>query len=136
AQTIPAMLAGDVTFAIDNLASYMSLIEAGTMRALAVTSAQRWPTLPNVPTMAEVGVPDFVVTSWAAYVMPVATAPAIVDKLATAQKEIAAEQPMQNRFLAAGARLFSSTPAEAAAFAAKETVMWREVVRLSGLTPQ
>ena len=106
------------------------------MRALAVTSAQRWPTLPNVPTMAEVGVPDFVVTSWAAYVMPIATAPAIVDKLATAQKEIAAEQSTQNRFLAAGARLFSSTPTEAAALAAKETVMWREVVRLSGLTPQ
>jgi tripartite-type tricarboxylate transporter receptor subunit TctC len=130
------MLAGDVTFAIDNLASYISLIEAGTMRALAVTSAQRWPTLPNVPTMAEVGVPDFIVTSWAAYVMPVATAPAIVDKLATAQKEIAAEASTQNRFLTAGARLFSSTPVEAAAFAAKETVMWREVVRLSGLTPQ
>src|SRR5712671_4571877 len=100
AQTIPAMLAGDVTFAIDNLASYISLIEAGTMRALAVTSAQRWPTLPNVPTMAEVGVPDFIVTSWAAYVMPVATAPAIVDKLATAQKVIAAEASTQNRFLA------------------------------------
>jgi tripartite-type tricarboxylate transporter receptor subunit TctC len=51
-------------------------------------------------------------------------------------KEIAGEQSMQSRFLVAGARLFSSTPAEAAAFAAKETVMWREVVRLSGLTPQ
>ena len=51
-------------------------------------------------------------------------------------KEIAAEQSMQSRFLVAGARLFSSTPTEAAAFAAKETVMWREVVRLSGLTPQ
>src|ERR1700704_389781 len=81
AQTIPTMLAGDVTFAVDNLASYISQIEAGTMRALAVTSAQRWPTLPNVPTMAEAGVPDFVVTSWAAYVMPIATAPAIVDRL-------------------------------------------------------
>jgi len=136
AQTIPAMLAGDVTFAVDNLASYISQIEAGTMRALAVTSAQRWPTLPNVPTMAEAGVPDFVVTSWAAYVMPIATPPSVVNKLATAQKEIAAENSMQNRFLTAGARLFSSTPAEAAAFAAKETIMWREVVRLSGLTPQ
>jgi tripartite-type tricarboxylate transporter receptor subunit TctC len=65
AQTIPAMLARDVTFAIDDLASDISQIEAGTMRALAVNSAQRWPPLPNVPTMAEVGVPDFIVTSWA-----------------------------------------------------------------------
>jgi len=68
--------------------------------------------------------------------MPIATPPSVVNKLATAQKEIAAENSMQNRFLTAGARLFSSTPAEAAAFAAKETIMWREVVRLSGLTPQ
>ena len=45
AQTIPAMLSGDVTYAIDNLASYISIIESGKMRALAVTSAERWPTL-------------------------------------------------------------------------------------------
>ena len=65
AQTIPAMLSGDVNFALDNLASYVSLIQSGKMRALAVTSAQRWPTLPDVPTMAEAGLKDFVVTSWA-----------------------------------------------------------------------
>jgi tripartite-type tricarboxylate transporter receptor subunit TctC len=136
AQTIPAMLSGDVTFAVDNLASYISQIESGAMRALAVTSAQRWPTLPNVPTMAEAGVKDFVVTSWAAYVMPAATPPAIVAKLSAAQKEIATDEAMQKRFLAAGARVLHSTPAEARAFAAKETKMWQEVVRLSGLKPQ
>jgi tripartite-type tricarboxylate transporter receptor subunit TctC len=136
AQTIPAMLSGDVNFAVDNLASYISQIESGAMRALAVTSAQRWPTMPNVPTMAETGVKDFVVTSWAAYVMPTGTPPAILDRLAAAHKEIAADEAMQKRFLGAGARLLVSTAAEAKAFAAKETVMWRETVRLSGLTPQ
>jgi tripartite-type tricarboxylate transporter receptor subunit TctC len=136
AQTIPAMLSGDVTFAVDNLASYISQIESGAMRALAVTSAQRWPTLPDVPTMAEAGVRDFVVTSWGAYVMPAATPQAIVDKLSAAHKEIAADEALQKRFLAAGGRLLHSTPAEARAFAAKETAMWREVVQLSGLTPQ
>jgi len=136
AQTIPAMLSGDVTFAVDNLASYISQIESGAMRALAVTSAQRWPTLPNVPTMAEAGVKDFIVTSWGAYVMAAATPPAIVDKLSAAHKEIATDETMQKRFLAAGGRLLHSTPTEAKAFAAKETKMWREVVRLSGLTPQ
>jgi tripartite-type tricarboxylate transporter receptor subunit TctC len=136
AQTIPAMLSGDVTFAVDNLASYISQIESGAMRALAVTSAQRWPTLPDVPTMAEAGVKDFVVTSWAAYVMAAGTPPAIVDKLSAVHKEIAADEAMQKRFLAAGGRLLHSTPAEAKAFAAQETKMWQEVVRLSGLTPQ
>ena len=136
AQTIPAMLSGDVTFAVDNLASYISQIESGAMRALAVTSAQRWPTLPGVPTMAEAGVKDFVVTSWGAYVMAAGTPQAIVDKLSAAHKEIAADEALQKRFLAAGGRLLHSTPAEAKAFAAKETKMWQEVVRLSGLTPQ
>ena len=136
AQTIPAMLAGDVNFAVDNLASYMSMIESGQMRALAVTSKERWPTLPNVPTMAEVGVPDFVVTSWAAYVLPIATPRSVVEQLATAQREFAADTALQARFLAAGGRILASTPEAATAFAAKERKMWQEVVQLSGLKPE
>ena len=136
AQTIPAMLSGDVTFAVDNLASYISQIEAGSMRALAVTSAKRWPTLTDVPTMAEAGVKDFIVTSWGAYVLPAATPAAIVNKLSAVHKEIASDEALQKRFLAAGGRILSSTPDEAKAFAAKEVTMWRDVVRLSGLTPQ
>jgi tripartite-type tricarboxylate transporter receptor subunit TctC len=136
AQTIPAMLSGDVNFAVDNLASYISQIESGAMRALAVTSSQRWPTLPDVPTMAEAGVKDFIVTSWGAYVLPAATPAAIVNKLSATHKEIAADETLQKRFLAAGGRLISSTPEEAKAFAAKEVTMWRDVVKLSGLTPQ
>lgn len=135
-ETIPAMLAGDVNFAVDNLASYVSQIESGNMRALAVTSASRWPTLPNVPTMAEAGVKDFVVTSWSAYVLPSGTPRAVVDRIATLHKEVAADEATQKRFLAAGARLLSSTPAEASAFAAKERALWQEIIKLSGLQPQ
>ncbi len=136
AQTIPAMLSGAVDFAIDNLASYISLIQSGKMRALAVTSAQRWPTLPDVPTMAEAGMKDFVVTSWGAFVLPAATPRPIVDKLSQAIGKIAADPDMQKRFLVAGARILSSTPEQAIAFAAKERAMWKGVVALSGLTPQ
>jgi tripartite-type tricarboxylate transporter receptor subunit TctC len=136
AQTIPAMLAGDVTFAVDNLASYVAMIQSGQMRPLAVTAAARWPTMPDVPTMAEAGVPNFVVTSWSAWVLPAATPRAIVDKISTAQREIAADPALQQRFLGAGARVLSSTPEEAKAFAAKERTVWQEMVRISGLTPQ
>jgi tripartite-type tricarboxylate transporter receptor subunit TctC len=130
------MLSGDVNFAVDNLASYVSQIESGNMRALAVTSAQRWPTMPEVPTMAEAGVKDFVVTSWSAYVVPNGTPRAMVDKLSAAHKELASDKALQQRFLAAGARLLASTPEEAKAFAAKERGMWQEVVKISGLKPQ
>jgi tripartite-type tricarboxylate transporter receptor subunit TctC len=132
AQTIPAMFAGDVTFAIDNLASYISQIQSGKMRALAVTSAKRWPTLPDVPTMEEAGVKDFVVTSWAAFVFPAGTPRPIVDKVSSAMHKIAADPALQKRFEIAGARCLSSTPEEALAFAAKERAKWKDVVAMSG----
>ena len=134
AQTLPALLAGDVDFAIDNLASYVPAIQQGLLRALAVTSAERWPLLPDVPTMAEAGMPDFVVTSWAGWIVPKLTPPAIVDRLADTQRQLAADQDLQQRFLTAGGRLVSSTPEEFAARAARERPMWREMVRLSGAT--
>jgi tripartite-type tricarboxylate transporter receptor subunit TctC len=136
AQTIPAMLSGDVNFALDNLTSYMSTIESGKMRALAVTSAQRWPTMPEVPTMAEAGLQDFVVTSWAAFIVPAGTPRPIIDKLSAAMKQIAADPELQKRFLVAGARCLSSTPEEAIAFAAKERAMWKDAVALSGAHAQ
>jgi tripartite-type tricarboxylate transporter receptor subunit TctC len=132
AQTIPAMLAGDVNFAIDNLASYVPAIDSGKMRALAVTSAQRWPTMPDVPTMEEGGMKDFIVTSWAAFVLPAGTPRAIIDKLASAMKQIAADPEVQKRFLVGGARVLSSTPEGAMAYAVKERAIWKDVVAASG----
>lgn len=132
AQTIPAMLSGDVNFAIDNLASYVPAISSGKMRALAVTSAQRWPTMPDVPTMEEGGMKDFIVTSWAAFVLPAGTPRAIIDKLASAMKQIAADPEVRKRFLVGGARVLSSTPEEATAYAVKERAIWKDVVAASG----
>jgi tripartite-type tricarboxylate transporter receptor subunit TctC len=77
-----------------------------------------------------------VVTSWAAYVLPAATPRPIVDKIAAAHKELATDAALQKRFLAAGARLLTSTPEEAKAFGAKEAKWWQQVVQLAGLKPQ
>ncbi len=132
AQTIPALLSGDVNFALDNLASYIPTITGGQMRALAVTSAERWPTLPDVPTMAEAGVPDFVVTSWCAMAAAAAVPAPIIQRLNRAMKEVFDDPAMQDRFLRTGARCLWSTPAAAAERAARERPMWREVVRSSG----
>ena len=132
AQTIPAMLAGDITFALDNLASYTSQIEAGKMRALGVTTADRWPTLPDVPTMTQAGQADFVVTSWGCFIVPAGTPRPIIERLADAMKDIAADATVQQRFLIAGAKCVASTPAQAAERGVKERPMWKEMVRISG----
>ena len=136
AQTIPAMLAGDVTYALDNLASYIAMIESGKMRALAVTTAERWPTLPTVPTMAEAGQPNFVVTSWGAFVVPAGTPRIAIDRLSATIREIAADPAVQQRFLKAGARCVASTPEEARARGLAERPMWKEMVQISGAKPE
>jgi tripartite-type tricarboxylate transporter receptor subunit TctC len=132
AQSMPALIAGDTDFAIDNIASYTPLIKAGKVRALAVTASERWPTMADVPTMAEAGVRDFIITSWGAFVVPKGTPAAIVSKLSIAVQAIAAEPAMQQRFLETGARSVSSSPQETAAFAERERVKWKEVVQISG----
>ncbi len=131
AQSMPALLSGDTDFAVENVASYMSMIKAGKVRALGVTSVDRWPTLPDVPTMAEAGVPNFVITSWGAFVMPRGTPAAIVDKASSALQAITADAGIQQRFLDIGARAISSTPEQLNLFAEKERVKWKEMVNLS-----
>ena len=131
-QSLAALIAGNTDFAIDNIASCLSLIRAGRVRPLAVTSDYRWPTLPEVPTTAEAGVKDFVLTSWGALVVPKGTPAAVVGKLSAAVPAIAADPAMQQRFMDAGARLVASTPAQTHAFAASERVKWKEAVQVSG----
>jgi tripartite-type tricarboxylate transporter receptor subunit TctC len=132
AQITPAMLAGDLTCAIDNLASYIPIIQEGRMRAFAVTDSERWPSLPDIPTMAEAGIPDFVITSWAAFVAPAGMPRPIVDKLNATLKVIAEDPAVQRRSLQAGTKLLWSTPEEAVERGRKERPMWQEAVRLTG----
>ncbi len=132
AQSMPALVAGETDFAIDNIASYTPLVKSEKVRALAVTCPYRWPSFPDLPTMAEAGVKDFVITSWGAFVLPKGTPQPIADKLSAAIKAIAAEPAMQQKFLEIGARTVATTPQETVAFAQSERVKWKEVVHLSG----
>lgn len=132
AQIQPALLSGDIDFAIDGVASYQALVEAGQIRALAVTSAERWPTLPGVPTMAEGGINDFVVTVWGGFVAPASTPDAVVEKLNAALKATVDDASQRERFARVGAKPIWTTAADAAARAAKERPMWRETIEKSG----
>lgn len=132
AQIIPAMLSGDLTFALDNLASYIPVIAEGRMKAYAVTSAERWPTLPNIPVMREVGVENFNLTSWCCWVAPHGTPRPIVNKVNAAMKAVSEDPTIQRRFLQTGAKCSWTTPEDAVKWAADQRVMLREVVRISG----
>ncbi|PHK96499.1 twin-arginine translocation pathway signal protein [Pseudoroseomonas rhizosphaerae] len=132
AQTVPALLAGDVDIALDNLASHIGLIQEGRMRGLAVTGATRWPTLPNIPTMAEAGIPDFVISVWGAFVAPAGTPAPVIERLNNAMRQVAQDEAMQKRFIQGGAQALWTTAADAAARANRERPMWKQVVQASG----
>jgi tripartite-type tricarboxylate transporter receptor subunit TctC len=132
AQGVPAVLSGSVEFSLDNLASWMPVLGEGRARGLAVTSAERWPTLPNVPTMAEAGMPDFVVTSWAAIIAPIGTPKPVVERISAAFRAAAEMPHVQARMLQSGGRAVWTSPEATMARARAERPMWQEMVRVSG----
>ncbi|MBS7811560.1 Bug family tripartite tricarboxylate transporter substrate binding protein [Roseococcus pinisoli] len=132
AQTIPAMLSGDVQLAIDNLASYVGVVGEGRMRALAVTMGQRWPTMPDVPTMAEAGVDNFNVSPWHLWAGPAGMPREIAERLSNEIRTAWADPALQQRVIGMGAILTGSTPAELGARLEREKPRWAEMVRISG----
>ena len=136
AQSMPALMAGETDFAIDNIASYMPLIKTGKVKVLAITANSRWPTLPDIPTMAEAGIKDFIITSWGAFVMPRGTPAGIVSKVSTTIAQIAQDPQVKEQFLTAGALSVSSSPRETEAFAERERAKWKEVIRIANVQMQ
>ncbi|GGJ19660.1 Bug family tripartite tricarboxylate transporter substrate binding protein [Neoroseomonas lacus] len=132
AQTVPAILSGDVDFALDNLASYVPTITGGQMRALGVTTPERWPTMTDIPTMAEAGLPNFVLTSWQGFVFPTGTPPAVIERISGALRQIVAQQEVKDRFLRVGALAMWTTPQQMVERADQDRPAWVEAVRISG----
>jgi tripartite-type tricarboxylate transporter receptor subunit TctC len=132
AQTIPAMLSGDVHFAIDNLASYVPVIQEGRVRPLAISSAERWPTLPEVPTLQESGPFGFVAVSWTAWAFPGGTPRPIIDRLAREIAAINTSPALIERARGMGARLLASTQEAVRARIERERALWRDMVQVSG----
>jgi tripartite-type tricarboxylate transporter receptor subunit TctC len=136
AQTIPAMLGGDIQIAVDNLASYVSVIQEGRMRALAITTPQRWPALPDVPTMAEAGFSGLSYGPWHMWAGPAGMPRAVADRLSQEIRTAFSDPALQQRAIGMGARLLGTTPEQLAERLAREKPIWAEMVRISGAQPE
>jgi tripartite-type tricarboxylate transporter receptor subunit TctC len=110
----------------------MGFLKSGKLRPLAVTSAQRSPALPDVPTMAEAGVQGYDASSWFGLLAPAGTPQAVVDKI---QRDVAAalkQESVRTQLQAQGATPSGNTPAQFKQFMAQESAKWAEVVKKSG----
>jgi tripartite-type tricarboxylate transporter receptor subunit TctC len=127
------LIAGNTQVMFDNLPSALPHIRGGRLRALAVTSRERSPALPGVPTIEEAaGLPGFDASSWFGLFAPAGTPSAVVARVQHDVARILASAPMRERFAASGAQPVGDTPAQFAAFIRSETQKWTQVVRFSG----
>lgn len=126
------LLGGHVTMMFDNTTSSLPHVRAGQLRAIAVAEEHRIKSLPDVPTVAESGVPGFVATPWFGIVAASGTPDAIVEKLARAIRGAVEVPKMQERFAAMGVDLVLDTPQQFRDYIAAESSKWKEVVRISG----
>ncbi len=130
----PAMtdlLGGQIPLMVDSLSSALPHIKSGKIRAVAVTTAQRAPQLPEVPTMAESGYPGFAGVGWSGFVLPAGTPRAIVDKVSADTQAVLREPQMRERIVERGGVPDPMTPQAYAAFIKAEVAKWGEVARVA-----
>jgi tripartite-type tricarboxylate transporter receptor subunit TctC len=133
---LTALVAGEVPVMFELLPSAMGFIKGSRVQALAVTSLERQPTYPDVPTIAESGYPGFQVASWFGVLAPAGTPQPILDKLSTASRSIAALPQLRNRLLELGAAPMTATRPEFARMIKAELGKWETAVRISGAKPE
>ena len=126
------LLAGQVQLTIDNLPAILPQIRSGGVRALAISTAERWPALPDLPTIAEAGLPGYAAISWQMVAAPAGTPRPIIDRLSAAVTKASADPAFKAKVAETGAATAGGTVDEARAFVKAEAVKWREVVLKSG----
>jgi tripartite-type tricarboxylate transporter receptor subunit TctC len=126
------LMGGQVQLMFDNLPSSLALIKAGKLKALAVTSTTRAAALPDVPTVAEAGLPGFEASSWFGVLAPAGTPPAIVAKLNGEIAKWLATPEAKEKLLSQGATAAGGSPEDFARHIAVETAKWQKVVKASG----
>jgi tripartite-type tricarboxylate transporter receptor subunit TctC len=135
AAVMPDLIGGRLTMAFGNISAVLPLVRDGKLRALAVTSARRYGSVPNLPTMIEAGFPNFDSTAWFGLMAPAGTPTDIIDKLHRESVRILALPDVRKRFDELGIEVIGNTPAEFAAAIAAETPQWAKVIRDAGIKP-
>ena len=126
------LIAGQVQLMFATSASVLPYVKAGRLRALAVTTAQRSPSVPDLPTVAEAGLAGFEATTWHGVVVPAATPPLLIERMNVDLNAVLRENELRDRLSSLGAEVVVGTPREFADYIAQEIPKWTKVVRDSG----
>ena len=130
------LISGQVQVMFPNMPSVLSYVKSGKLRALAVSSEQRSTLFPQLPTIAEAGLPGFEVTQWGGLVTPAGTSAAVVEKIHRDIAAILRMQDVRNNFATQGVEPVGSTPAAFSAFLRHEMAKWSKLIRDAGITAE
>lgn len=126
------LLGNQVQVMIATMPTVLQHIQAGTLTALAVAGMERWPALPNLPTIDQSGMPGFNADAWFGFVAPAKTPPAVIARLNAEIAKVMAQADVKEKLFQLGFLTTASTPDAFGAFIRDETVKWAEVVKISG----
>jgi tripartite-type tricarboxylate transporter receptor subunit TctC len=135
AQAIPDLLGGRITMIFDNMPSALPLVKAGEVRAIGVTSATRSAASPNIPTIAESGLPGFEATSWFALYAPAGLSKEMLARINAETARVMALPDVREKLTTLGLDVATGTPESLATFMQAETAKWAKVVKESGAKP-
>jgi tripartite-type tricarboxylate transporter receptor subunit TctC len=133
---IVAEMSGEVDMGFNNVSSILSQIQAGQLKALAVTAGKRIDQLPAVPTLQEVGLTDYEIYEWNGMLAPKKTPPEVVRILQQAIVKVMKTPEVRGKFTALGARVVASSSADFNDYLEKEMAKWNQVVKSAGLKSQ
>src|SRR5690606_36239845 len=128
---VVALLGGEVSLMFDSISTSMPHVKSGKLKGLAVTGPQRSPLLPDLPTVAESGVPDVVVEGWYGLIAPAGTAADVLNSLSTSIADVLAERELKQQLEGFGYRTVGSTPEAFDRHIHSEIDRWGEVVKAS-----
>lgn len=132
APAVSDLLGGQISIMFDNLPSVIPHVRSGKLRAIAISTATRSADLPDVPTIAEAGVPGYEATSWFGMFAPAGTPAPVLAKISTALGKVLANAEVKKKIDDQGGEPANETPAQFADFIQKETIKWGKVVKESG----
>jgi tripartite-type tricarboxylate transporter receptor subunit TctC len=134
--SVNAVLSGETIASFASVSVVSGIVQSGKLRTLGVTNARRIPSLPDLPTLAESGVPGFAIAAWFGFSATGGTPEPIVNLLNAEMRKVLQDAPTRQKLAAQGMEVLDSTPGEFASYIRSEIELWRKVVQASGAKAQ
>ena len=130
------LVGGQVDMMFDQMTTSLPFVQDGRLRALAVTSAKRFPALKDTPTMVESGLPNFVTNSWWGIIAPAGISPEVLNKLNASLNKALTDPAVLSKITSIGGQATSGTPKQFTDLAKEDRARWGQIIKANNVAPE